>query len=369
MRAWRFLLEVFLVGWLVVVVGCAENEGMSPDSRSNGGTAGSSTTGEGGTGGDLLPSSSSSGGGGGGPICDGECHLWKSAAFDDLSMFWIGSGAPPACPGHAPVAGVTLHADPQPSPYVCSECSCAPAGCALPEEMHVSAAKCPGIGAPSIAWDSPAWDGSCTAEGAIPPGLLCAGVPCTQSITIAAPKAEPCTVVSEGADVPTDPVWGLTAQECILGPLSGEGCGGSEACVEAPPEGFSLCLYRWGDLVAPEHCPAEYPRYLVVYAEHEDTRGCEPCGCSDPQGAECSALVSVFTDGACGALLGSFPVSTVLEEACFDLSPGIGLGSKAGALSVNKPGSCTASGGPVGTVVPTVPVTLCCQPAPNEVPR
>jgi hypothetical protein len=364
----RFLLKVFLVGWLVVVAGCTVGTSHLPDDRAEGGAAGSSSTtdGLGGTGGDLLPSSSSTGEG---LICDGECHLWKSAAFDDLSMFWIGSGPPPACPNNAPAAGVTLHAEPQPSPHVCPACSCAPAGCALPDEMHVSAAKCPADGAASIPWDSPAWEGSCTAEDAIPPGLLCAGVPCTQSITIAAPNVEPCAVISEGPEVPTDPAWGLTAQECILGPLSGDGCEGTEACVQAPPEGFSLCLYRWGDVVAPEHCPEEYPRYLVMYAEHEDTRGCEPCGCSDPQGAECSALVSVFTDGACGALLGSYAVSSTLEETCVDLPPGVGLGSKTGALSINKPGSCTSSGGPVGTVVPTVPVTLCCQPAPDDVPR
>ena len=371
MRGVRFWFAVLLVGWLVLLAGCGRSGAREFDEGDEGGAAGSSTTstGEGGSGGDIFDTTSSTGGEGGGPTCDGECYLWKSLLFEDLAMLWIGSGEAPPCPDNAPAVGAVLHADPHPSPYTCPACSCIPGGCALPEETHVSAAKCPADGAASIAWDSPAWSGDCTAQGAIAPGLMCSGVPCTQSITIAAPKVEPCSPVSEGMEEPTDPAWGLSAQQCILSPLSGEGCGGSEACLQPPPEGFSLCLYRWGDALIPEDCPAEYPRFLVMYAHHDDTRACEPCACSDPQGAECSALVSMFTDGACGALLGSFPVSTALDEACFDLSPGVGLGSKAAALTVNKPGSCTPIGGPVGSVTPTTPLTLCCQkeePPPAE---
>lgn len=347
MRALWLSFVALLVGWLVVLAGCSIPGESHP----------ATSTGEGGSGGDLFDTMSSTGGA---PTCYGECYLWKSVLFEDLAMFWIGSGEPPPCPANAPAAGPLLHADPQSSPYKCPECSCMPAECALPEEMHVSAAKCPGDGAASIAWDSPAWGGSCTAEGAIAPGLMCSGVPCTQSITIAGPKVEPCAPVSEGIEEPTDPVWGLSAQQCILSPLSGEGCGGSEACLQPPPEGFSLCLYRWGDDLIPEDCPAEYPRYLEMYAHHDDTRACEPCACSDPQGAECSALVSVFTDGGCGTLLGTYTVTSTLD-GCHDLPPGVGLGSKAATLTVNEPGSCTPIGGPVGAITPTTPLTLCCQ--------
>ncbi len=238
----------------------------------------------------------------------------------------------------------------------------------MPEQMHVSAAKCPGIGAPAIVWDSPAWEGACTSDGAIAPGLICSGVPCTQSITIAAPSIEPCAPMSEGPEMKPDPSWGLTAQECILGPLGGDGCGGSEACVPSPPDDFSLCLYRWGDDLTPDLCPADYPRYLVMYADQDDTRACDPCSCSDPQGGECAALVSLYTNAGCGAFLGSFPVTAAAETACFDLPSGIGLGSKSGTLTVNSPGSCAPSGGPVGDVTPTLPLTLCCQPDPSPTP-
>lgn len=305
------------------------------------------------------------GGEGGDAICNGECYPWKSALFEDLSLFWIGPpGEAPPCPETAPAVGTVLYAELQLAPPTCPACSCVPSGCALPEEMHVAAGKCVDAQDPSLSWSSPAWEGACTAEGAIAPGVLCGGEPCTQSLTIATPAVEPCEPVSDGAEVKPEPVWDLSAQECILGPPSGEGCDESEACLPPPPEGFSLCLYRWGDDLTPEHCPETYPRHLVMYADRDDTRACELCACSEPQGAECSALVSVFTDGACGALLGSYTVTSALDEACFDLPPGVGLGSKAGALTVSTPGSCVPSGGPVGAFAPAVPLTLCCQEPP-----
>ena len=354
------------VGLFVMAVGltaCSGSREHFPHPNGGSDAGGSSTTtttdGGGGTGGATLTTA----GHGSAPPCDGECHLWKSALFDDLSMFWIGPGEPPPCPLNAVAPGVRLQADPLPSPMSCPSCTCAPSGCELPTQMHASAAKCPGIGAASIDWDAPAgWAGDCTAEGALSPGLLCSGVPCVQSVTIDAPIVAGCSPISEGAEVKPAPAWGSTAQECIMGPLSGDGCGVSEACVPAPLEGFSLCLYRWGDDLSPDQCPAEYPRFLRMFADADDTRACEPCACGDPQGGECSALVSVYSDAACGALLGSYTITSSTPSSCHDLPPGAGLGGKEGTLTLNKPGSCQASGGPVGDVAPTMPVALCCQP-------
>lgn len=343
------------------LAGCSDGATHLPASSGIGGDAGAgstTTTTDGGTGG----TSSTTAGLGSAPACDGECHLWKSALFDDLSLFWIGPGEPPPCQLNAPTPGVRLHANPQPSPITCPSCSCAPSGCELPDKMHASAAKCPAVGAASINWDAPGWTGDCTSEGGIAQGLLCAGVPCVQSITIEAPAVTPCAPVAAGNEVKPEPAWGLTAQECILGPLSGEGCGGSEACVPKPIEGFSLCLYRWGEDLSEEQCPAEYPRFLRMFADSDDTRACEPCTCGDPQGTECSALVSVFTDSACGTLLGSYTVTSATPTSCHDLPSGVGLGSKEGTLPLNKPGSCQPNGGPVGDVAPTMPLALCCQP-------
>ncbi|MEZ4308532.1 MAG: hypothetical protein R3F14_10860 [Polyangiaceae bacterium] len=161
--------------------------------------------------------------------------------------------------------------------------------------------------------------------------------------------------------MPTDPLWGLTAQECILGPLSGAGCGASEACVPPPPDDFSLCLYRWGEDLGAEDCPAQYPRFFRMYGDLHDNRACAPCTCSEPEGTECTAIVSIFKDHSCGNLLGAITVSSAVGDGCMDLVPGTALGSKTGSLTLSKPGSCTPGGGSVGEVVPAMPVTLCCQ--------
>ncbi|MEZ4297015.1 MAG: hypothetical protein R3B70_18765 [Polyangiaceae bacterium] len=294
-------------------------------------------------------------------VCDGECHVWKSFVFEGLSMYWIGEGTPPECPESAPEMGSLVHADPKPVPYICPTCSCAPSGCAMPDSTDVSAGTC-AAGAPaSLTWDSPGWEGNCTADGAIPPGAMCSGIPCTQSITFGPPVIEPCAPIAQGSEQPTEPVWGLTAQECILGPLTGDGCGESEACLPVPPSGFSFCMYRWGDDLDPEDCPAQYPAFFRMYFDHEDHRSCAPCTCSDPEGTECTALMSVFSDGGCKNLIGAITLSSAVGDGCMDLVPGTALGSKTGSLTLSKPGTCTPRGGSVGEVVPAMPVTLCCQ--------
>lgn len=369
MRGLRFLFVGLLVAWLLLLVGCGLPVKDNPY-EAEGGAAGSSTTvstGDGGsstTSGDLFTTTSSTDGEGGGPVCADVCKEYKPAWFEELSMFWIGSpNEAPPCPDVAPLEGSIGYADFVVSEHTCPECMCSPAECALPEDMHVSAAKCPGNGAPSIAWESPAWDGTCTAEGAIAPGLMCGGVPCSQSLTTAAISVEPCKPSQDGAAVKPDPSWGMMARECLIGPLSGEGCATGEACAPAPPEGFSLCVYRYGDdpVFA---CPENYPRRYVVYAGIQDDRSCEPCACSDPQGADCSALVSAYTDGGCSSTAAAAIVTTD-EPACVDLPSGAGLASKAATWLVQTSGSCTASGGqPMGAIAPAGPVTLCCEPQP-----
>jgi len=362
MRCLRFLFAVLLVGWVVVLAGCGTSAERLLNDGDKGGVAGSSTTAstsEGGSGGDIFETTSSTGGEGGGPVCEGVCKEAKPAFFREVTLWWLGpSEEAPPCPAIAPLVGSLGYADPS-APFTCPSCSCAPSGCALPEHMHVSAATCSDDEPASVAWDSPGWEGACIAEGAIAPGLMCGGEPCTQSLTIGASTIEPCQPVSEGAEDIPDPAFGLLARECIIGPLTSEGCPANYACVPAPPVGFTLCVSREGDDPA-ILCPKAYPYRYVVYAGKTDERSCALCGCSDPQGAACSAVVQVFTDGACGALLAAAPVAPG-EPACVDLLPGDGLGSKTATWMEQTPGSCTPSGGPVGEVVLSSPQTLCCE--------
>ena len=354
MRCLRFLFAVLLVGWLVLLAGCGRRGDRVLNEGNEGGAAGSSTT--------------ASTGEGGGPQCAGVCKEKKPAFFEELSMWWLGPSEDAlSCPDVAPLVGSEGFADPI-APYTCPSCSCTPAVCALPEDIHVAAATCPGDGAPSIAWGSPAWGGMCTADGAIPPGQMCGGVPCAQSLKIGAASVEPCQAVEEGAESIADPAWGLMARECMIGPLTGEGCTTTgEVCAPAPPVGFTLCVHRPGDN-SDVPCPKSYPYRSVVYAGVHDDRSCAPCSCGDPQGAACSALVKAFTDGSCGAQIAAAAVA-LGDPACVDLPAGVGLGSKAATWMEQTPGSCTQSGGPVGGVVLSEPYTLCCETEPYEPPE
>lgn len=360
MRSVRFLFTVLLVGWLVVLAGCGGTPGEAEPKRSSeGGAAGS--------GGDIFTTSTTGGEGGG---CAGKCWESSPSFFEEVSMYWIGppGHAPdPPCPDFAPHVGSIGYADLQ-APHTCPACSCSPAECMLSEGMHVSAAKCADDEGASIPWASPAWQGECTAEGAIPAGLMCGGEVCAQSLTIEAPTVAPCQPISQGDEVKPAPAWGLMARECKIAPLTGEGCPNSgEACISPLPEGYTLCVHREGHDPA-FACDEPYPRRVEVFVSYQDDRACDPCDCSAPAAAECSALVAVFTDGACGAQLASATVAPG-DPACVDLpSWGPALGSKKAVWVQETAGSCTSIGGPVGAVAGVGPITLCCLPEPAPVP-
>lgn len=348
--------------WIAALAGCGAPFDVrdKPPGADSGGAA-ATTTSAGGTGGELL-----TGGSGGAAACPRECVRNKITPFAGLSMYSIAAPAEvkpcpaPLLAGFEGYADLLSAAAPE-----CPSCSCAAAACALPQAMHAGAAKCPGDGAPAIAFDAAPpggeWDGSCTTYDAIAGGLECSGVPCVQSITIA-PAVKPCEPQAQGGASPPPPSWGAMARECSIGDLPGEGCAPGFVCPPAVPDGFALCLYVLGDY---PDCPGEYPRRLVV-AEWKDERKCSPCACGDPQGAGCKAYVSVFEDQGCGSLLGTYTVTSSMDDGCHDLPPGTALGSKSAILSVDAPGACSPSGGePAGAVVPAVPVTLCCQPDPG----
>lgn len=362
MRGLRFVICLVVpLGTVALCVGCDHPNWRPPQGTSDGGS--STNTGDGGSGGDIFSTT-----GGGEPVCAGACIAGKPAWFEGLSLFWIGpSGDAPPCSDLGLSEGSVGYADPI-APSTCPSCSCSPAGCELPESMHVSAAKCANAdGAASIAFDAPAsWEGTCSTDGAISGGLQCNGGPCVQSLTIAAANVAPCKPVADAEPVIPPVAWGTVARECVIWPISGEGCETGEACVPVPGGGYAACLYRYGDHASDVGfaCPAEYPRSLVVYSSYVDNRACEPCECGAPDGS-CQALVSVFKDGACNQVAASVMVSAE-QGACVDLLNGTALGSKSAFFIVDQPGSCAPSGGgPAGGLATADPVTLCCQPDPD----
>jgi len=209
MQRLQILIVVgFLAVWVGLLAGCSGDARSfyQPDRPSDGGTAGSATTSTG-EGGDLLTGSGGAGAAAPGRAAD--CVPFPLVPWDRLTMFSIAApGEVRPCPESAPLVGFEGFGDLHVAPSTCPACSCSPASCALPESMHVSAAKCPGDGAAETPLDVPAaWEGVCT-EDAIPAGLLCGGVPCTQSLTVSAPTVAPCQASAQGdASIP-DPAWG-----------------------------------------------------------------------------------------------------------------------------------------------------------------
>lgn len=284
---------------------------------------------------------------------DGSC-----CAPDDLALFTEGD-AP--CP-KGTVEGFTAHAGfIAPEPHTCTECSCSPAACALPDGMLAFPAKCPGDGSTPLPF-GPApgsgWDGSCDQANAHPANELCDGALCVQSLSIPATTVTPCTPSTPTPSKP-DWSWGRSVRQCRLLP---QGCDAGQVCAPAVvPDAFDLCRYVAGDT----GCPKGYfTERSVLYLGAGDDRGCEACDCAPAQGAQCEAYVSVYKDGACSSPVVQIMVSTM--SLCVDVTSGSALGSTGALLVTDVPGTCTPSGGePVGHVEPAQPVTLCCPETPK----
>lgn len=338
--------RLLLMSSLLLLTGClarAENRSIP---RNNEGTGGASA-----------------GGAGGDSSC---CIQGPAAPFEGPSWFAItGDGSPGTCPAPS-VEGFEAHAEMEPlDPHTCGACSCSPAACTLPEDIHANAAKCAGAeGSIAVPFGpGPVWEGACSSEGALPAGLLCSGAPCAQSLTIPALPIAPCMPVAAPSPPFPAPSWARFAVQCELEALSGAECPAGSVCAPSPPDGLSLCVYAKGDVAS---CPTDYPARMVFYLGVDDQRGCSECQCSAQSGAQCMALVSAFSDSACSTLAGAVVV-TDLEGACVDVVTGTALGSIDASMVTDKPGTCAQSGGaPFGTVTPAEPVTLCCQP--NEPP-
>lgn len=318
---------------------------------------------------DSSASAGLGGEGGADPACSNGSTCVRSAIAPFVRITMVSIGKPDElqpCPSWAPV-GFEGFTELTVAPHACAACTCAPASCALPEAMHVSAAPCADAdAAASISFDAPghgAWEGTCTTENAIAPGQMCEGQLCAQSLTIAAPQIEPCQPVPQGKPVLPEPSWGLMARECSIHvDDEGDGCAGGESCAPAPPEGFVLCQSVAGHGY---DCPPEYPRSFQLHDSVQDDRACGPCACGDAQGAVCAVLVSAYSDDTCDQVSVSVTVAPG-QDKCVDLLNGTGLGSKRATFVLDTPGACAPSGGePSGELKPTGPMTLCCQPEPD----
>ncbi|WP_437716480.1 hypothetical protein WMF45_08670 [Sorangium sp. So ce448] len=321
-----------------------------------------------------------SGGTGGGDetACAGDCVPPAPLGWFGPALLWFGPrDQVPDCPADAPNVGYEGFADLAPAPLACAACLCDPpeaaaASCQLPLgwSAHTSTTCSGDPGSVATAFAAPGgWDGACTAANAIPAGQNCGGQPCVKSISIDAPAVlvTATATCTPRVDEPPPPAlldpWLTRALACVPGAYT-ECLGDRSTCMPSPeqpgvppPGGFLTCIFHEGDVT----CEEPYLDRHVFYGGAEDRRGCSECGCGELEGASCTIMASVYSDGACAEQVASTLVSS-RAPFCGVTPPGIALGSKSAEVVAVDPGGCAPSGGePTGELLPAEPSTFCCQ--------
>lgn len=299
-------------------------------------------------------------------LCPGQCVPMAPEGWFAPVLLWQGPPEQePPCPAEARYDGYHGHADLDAPTASCGVCDCeAPTGeCGLPSKLMAGSNSCVTPGGVFTSFNAPpGWDGSCTAQDAIPGGAQCNGSPCVKSLTSA-----PLTLTENGCSpyVKTPGVlpllgttWKTSAVACQVSEYPP--CSPTQVCAPSADAGFATCIFTWGDDLP---CPERYPERHVFYDDYSDSRGCSDCACGPPVGSDCTATLSVYQDSACkGApAIPGVNIFTKAEAYCFDLGPGIALGSK----TITKPtylhGACEPSGGEqTGELTLLDPATFCC---------
>ncbi|XXT24334.1 hypothetical protein WME94_22630 [Sorangium sp. So ce429] len=336
--------------------------------------------GDGGNGGDGGEGGDGGGAGGAGggdeTACAGDCVSPAPLGWFGPALLWYGPPEQaPDCPAEASNVGYEGFADLAPAPLACAACLCDPpdaasASCQLSLGWSAhTAAVCPADvpGSVETAFAAPdGWDGACTAANAIPAGQDCGGQPCVQSLSVEAPAVLVTAACTPRVDEPPPPArldpWQTRALACLPGAYT-ECPGNGSTCMPSPdqpggppPGGFLTCIFHEGDVM----CESPYLDRHVFHGGAEDTRGCSECGCGEPEGASCTIMASVYSDGACADQVASILVSS-MAPFCGVTPPGVALGSKSAEIVAVDPGGCAPSGGePVGELLPAEPSTFCC---------
>jgi hypothetical protein len=111
-----------------------------------------------------------------------------------------------------------------------------------------------------------------------------------------------------------------------------------------------------------KRCPENYPNKHVFFDGYDDTRTCSECTCAPPFGSMCSAMISVYTDGACQEPQAQNVVTSEPGFCVKIMPPDVALGSKSAGKATYTPGTCEASGGQAsGDALAVGPSTFCCQ--------
>jgi len=88
-------------------------------------------------------------------------------------------------------------------------------------------------------------------------------------------------------------------------------------------------------------CPDDYPAQIVVYEKIDWKLACSPCACDPPEGSDCTANVSIYTDPSCNAA-SKFESKTVPLGApqCVTVPPNYAVAGMTTSWITTNPGAC-----------------------------
>ncbi len=357
-RLWSRLLSVFMA---LGVGACFEDATSSSDggneSNDGGSTTTSSTdpsTGDGpGTASDDGPVDDESGDGADCPAGFTCAAAVPAGWLGPVARFTGSGGSLPSCAGDYPYLEADVHSGLVASPAACDPCACGePEGveCEGPELRMFTSLNC--NGSPALTFELGAHDECITfGEFGIDTDRM------ESDPVVPLPGSGVCET-SGGSATLEEPAWTNDLRACGGAPAGGS-CGDAGTCLPQPGNPFAagLCIYAAGD----EACPAgPYSLRNVYYEGFDDARGCSECGCNDPQGVDCQALVEVHNNSFCGNERAT--IDTPQAGTCYNID-GNGYAPRSGRMIVYgiEGGSCAPVGGePVGDAAPAGATTLCC---------
>lgn len=282
--------------------------------------------------------------------------------WDGPALLWSGpAGTAPECPSGPTGIAWEGHAD-LVAPATCEACTCEPStgSCALPSKFEARTNACSVPGGVTASFDAPfPWDGQCDTAAQLPPGAA-------SSLTIEPLKVTEngCTAGPPVAAKIVSAYWATDARACH-GPEFSPCQDKASACIptEDPPE-FRVCITKEGTVACPAFSGAIFTEQHIFYQGINDDRECSTCSCGPPTGSVCTATVSIYTGGMCGAPhLDQVNISSVSSK-CLDIQPpGQALGSKDAGPTKFTPGTCHPIGGePKGSAAASDAKTYCCRP-------
>jgi hypothetical protein len=150
-----------------------------------------------------------------------------------------------------------------------------------------------------------------------------------------------------------EPMWQEEMFVCALGPTGG-GCAAGQVCAPRPSADYmgALCVEADGDVACPSGWTTEQ---RTAYTGGTDARVCSGCACMSDVSCANDGSYTAYDENNCTG------PSALVSTSCTDVSAHLGTtGSLKPKVASVVNGQC-GGGDPMGAVVGTGPITLCCQ--------